>query len=144
VTHCVDTAVNAVQPADSNPVPNAVLVKTRSAQLLDRGDTMLPGSDGCDRGIGVGALVVHIATKSPGTADSPPARPELCATTGRERYLGRAASRARQTATPDKTRIVPPKDSLRFQLAAYECRQGSDDRFAETGGRSTDGRTCRI
>lgn len=87
MTQGVDTPVNAMQPAHAHPVSNPVLVETHTTQLLDRDDTVLSSRDRRNLNVRVGALVVHIATKSPSAADSPPARLEMFATTVRERYL---------------------------------------------------------
>lgn len=84
----IDTALETMQTTGSDAVANAVLVDPGRAQLRHGYDTVLASRNLGDGEICAGALVAHIATKSPGSADSPPAALEMSARCGRWALLG--------------------------------------------------------
>ena len=143
VTDGIYPSVKPVQPATLHPVPNRGSCSDSSLGAVARSRRLHVVVSRSPRVLHLAwrRCVVHIAHQVASHRRFSPARPN-CSQRPADATWG--GSGEPQTAKPAKTRIVPPHDFLRFQLAAYECRRGTDDRFAETGGRSTDGRTCRI
>lgn len=88
VPDAIHPPMNPMEPAGLQPPQDAVLVDLRAKQLFSRNDTVLPSSNFSDPRIGNGVFLSHIESKSPAAANSPPARPEMFAATGRERYFG--------------------------------------------------------
>lgn len=79
----VDPTMEVMQSASSDAMANAMLVEPSGAQLPDGDDTVLTSSDLGDNEIRPGTLVAHTATKGPRTADSPPVRTGVPATSVR-------------------------------------------------------------
>src|SRR6476619_4860548 len=73
VSNGIHTTEDAVESSGRNPARYRALIEAGRAELLDRGDPMLPGGDPSHRGIPAipDAFVSHAETKASRTGNSP-------------------------------------------------------------------------